>query len=666
MKRSKSFIGFSIAVMLLITLFAGCASISSFFKGSGKKYDAALVEWEEDKYGDSIYHMILLLQDDPNYAKAKEFVKENFQTAIDKTKGLITAKEAEKADPIEKSYDLYELYQDLYLMVKYAKKITPLTGPKDAWVWEPDLSIDYVDDFEGSRKAAVEIRIEKAKELFAAGEAKEAREMVINTMRIFLYEDKWDTEAETALRKVTATQIAEMAKKAALDMLASDEKEVLEEGLKTLDMALDYSPDDEEVASIRGQIEDKLVESIIAETKELESKGDLESLKSARRTYQSAAKKYSGSKKLQQALQNVNLSIAEEYYNRGYELEQKGDEASIKEALDLYDDGLDYVEGYKKLEDAKSRAQSAIAEIYYQKALALEGGVGKDIQKGKEVIALYETAQKWVDNYKDSADRIDQINQAISVSIYVLAQEGELFRQFEKELHNELHRKLGSGFFIYPATSGDRGFSPAMVNNKGYMDPAKSKGLNYMVLITGEPAPVEEEVEEERKKHKIEFQIEDDGTIQELPDGGLVTLNIGRGAFKGTDKEYLKSMNLRGYGTANFTSIEKVKTIYRYYNLDYQVVNVETGSTVYTGSWRHKFKWSQERILDSALAETDIEDFNTNTLRDWYIKEINELPTRYTKSAPPEAKWQEYFAKNADFVNNKAGDIAGAIKEDRF
>lgn len=662
MKKSTLLLYTLAAGVILISLLSGCASITSFFKGSGKKYDAALAQWEEGKFGDSMYDMILLLQDDPNYGKAKEFVKANFQTAMDKTKELITAKESQESDPIEKSYELYKLYQDLYLMVKYAREIVPLTGPKDAWVWEPDLSKDYVEEFEGSRKSAVEIRMVKVKELFDADNAEEARALVNDTMRIFLYEDKWDTEAETALRQETAVNIASMAKEAAEKVLASDDTEILKDGLKTLDMALKYHPDDQDVAAIRGQIEDKLVEAIIAEGKALEAAGDLESLKGALKTYKNAQRSYSGSSKLQKAIDDVNVSIGEAYYKLGYEMEQKGDEASLKEALELYEAGQGYVEGlatFNKLEGAKQRSREAIAEIYYQKALALEKGVGKDIQKGKEVIALFETAREWVEQYKDSEERIAAINQAISVSIYVLAQQGDIFRTFENNLYRSVSGKLGEGFFVHSATGGSSGFAPGMINDDAYMGMARSKGINYMVLLTGSAGSAEERTSEARKEVKIDYQMKRDGTIEKLPDGGLVALNIGKDAYKGSDEDYLKSMDLRGYGTAALTLVEETREIFREFYLDYRVMNVETASTVYTGNWKQTFTWSKETILSAV-------EGGNQALTEWYKKENNKAPTSYTKNPPSEAQWNNFFSENADFVNNKAGAIAEAIKSDRF
>ena len=132
--RSKAVFRSLIPLILLITLFTGCSTIGSFFKGSGKSYDSAIVEWEDGNYSDSMYHMIRLVQNDPEYAKAKDFIQIRFQLANDKTLELIKTKEAGESDPLEQSQEVYDLYQGLTRMVTYARQIVPMVGPKEAWV----------------------------------------------------------------------------------------------------------------------------------------------------------------------------------------------------------------------------------------------------------------------------------------------------------------------------------------------------------------------------------------------------------------------------------------------------------------------------------------------------------------------------------------------------
>jgi tetratricopeptide (TPR) repeat protein len=658
--RSKSVFRSLITLIVLTTLFTGCSSIGSFFKGSGKSYDSAVVEWEKGSYVDSMYHMIRVVQNDPEYAKAKDFIKIQFQIANDKTLELIKMKEADKSDPLVKSQEVFNLYQGLNRMVTYAKKIVPLVGPKETWVWDPDLSEDYVEGLEASRKVGVELRISEIQTLFASEKSEEARVMIKNVMGDYLDAGANDSEAEITLRDVTAKQIANLVKNATKKMLSSDQTEVLQEGLKLLDLALIYSPNDEEVAVIRTQIEDKLVSAIIAEGKELEEKGDIKSLESAREKYELAYKKYPGCESLNQAINAVKVTIGNMYYANGYELEQIGDEESLKKARNLYESVLKY----KKLdEDARfyeafDRATVALAEISYQRALELEPAIGNDIQKGQTVISAYQDAQEWVENYKDTEQRIAAVKEAITVNVYVLAQQGELFRSSEIELANALKKKFNYFYYFTPATDENRGFSPSMVEDDSWISPAKSKGLTYMVILTGKAGSVQYNVKEEQENLKINYKINLDGTIEELSSGSFSVLNAGKALYKGTDAAYLKSMSIKGYGTANITVSKKTKASYRDFYTEYKVVNVDDGATVYESNLTTKFNMPSQTITSSVTSDN-------SQLRTWYLKTHNTTIKTSFVNDPTEESWVALYKKNADFVTNKATAIAKAISEER-
>ncbi len=653
---SKSRVSFRGLIPLLIffLLLSSCASITSFFKGSGKKYKEAVQEWEAGEYGDSMYSMLLLLENDPNYKKAKVFVKENFQTAIEKTHERIEeAKNLE--DQMEKTDTIYKMYQDLYLVVEKAKEIVPVEGPKEEWVWDPDFPNDYLAEYEGARKAAVQVRLAKAEELFNTEKPAEARELIYKSMSAYLQENEWDNEAEIALRKETANKITELAKNAVRNIINSTDKEQLREGLETLDMALKYNSEDKEVASIREKIENQLINVLLAEGKEIESGGTLDSFKEARKKYRSALSDFPESKKLSQALANVNVRIANAYYEKGYALEQNGDEASLKEAIALYDEGLEYDKGSKKLESGKNRAKASIAELYYQEALTKEKSVGQDIKKGKEVIALYETTQEWVEGYKDTEARIAAVKESISATIYVVAQSGDIFQAMEKKLDAGVHRKLGSNFTVR-SSADSKQLSPAHVDKGSYLQPAIQLGADYIVVLTGKIGPVNKDIEEDRRSKSIDYQITDDGTIEELPDGGLSTLRFGEGSYD-SKEEYLDSIGLQDYGRAKVTVAENTRTINRVVYLNYKVVNVNNGSTVYTGEFRQTFNHSKETILASVSG-------NNRKITNWYKNKLN-TSTSYSKSAPSEAKWMNWIKEESDFVNSKAGAISKAIKSDR-
>jgi len=497
--------------------------------------------------------------------------------------------------------------------------------------------------------------------LFTSEKNEEAREMIKNVMSDYLDEKSSDAEAKITLRNVTSKQIADMAKNATKNMLSSDQTDVLKEGLNLLKLALKYSPEDEEIAVIRTQIEDKLISTIIVEGKELEAKGDVRSLEIARDNYERAYKEYSESESLKQAITDVKITIGNVYYDYCYELEQVGDEESLKEALGIYESVLKYKEldQDERFEEAHERATVALAEVFYQRAFALEPEVGKSVQKGQEVISTYEDAQEWVENYKDTEQRIAAVKEAITVNVYVLAQPGDLFRTSEIELTSALNKEFNYFYYFTPATDGNLGFSPSMVENGTWMSEAKSKGLTYMVTLEGNAGSVQEDITEEQENLEINYKIALNGGIEEMSKSSLAIFNTGLSLYDGTEEEYLKRMDVKEYGTANITITEQTKKTYRDFCTGYKVFDVDTESVIYTKNLSARCALPSQTITSSVTSD------NTQ-LRTWYLyKHHITVSTSFTNDQSEDA-WDALYKKNTSYMTDKAATtIADAISKAR-
>jgi uncharacterized protein (DUF2267 family) len=664
--KIKSLCKATIALLVLTTMFSGCAAIGSMFKGSAKKYDSGMEDWNNENYTESISQMITIIMDDDGYKPAKEFVNMNFQVAIDKSLDKINFIKLQGSNPIQDSLEVFNLYKNLNSIVRKAKRIVPLEGPKGAWIWNPDLSNDFVSELDEARQTAVDLRLNEITELFNNQKFEDALNMVNDTKKIFIDTIEIKTDASTKTKDEFLNQVPILMKETVSKMLVSSNQEVLKQCRDILDVATEYSEkDDAEIASLQKKIENRLCELIINEGKIIEEKGDLESLLAAKEIYYKGYKEYPDNEIILKAHNDVCSKISNIYYNEGYALEKKGDIESLEEALVQYVKGSKYASENEKyrFEEASIRTNTAIADVYYQQGLLLEPEVGIDIEKGAKVIELYQKAQEWVENYKDTETRIANIQKAITVKIFVLANINDsLNTNIEKAMATSLKNILGEGYNINSATLEDYGFTSSMANSTKWESAAKTNNANYIVFLNGKVGKIYDEIETDQYSESIHYRIDKKGDISKITAAEYILIETRKEQVEDNSdffdrSAFLESLDLIDYGKETVTSTDTTRKLYIPITIDYKVVNAETGRTIYTGTKTTQHLYSKEKINSQVSAKSSI-------ISSWYRDNYVNIRTEFSPD-PTTEQIYEFCNKKAKIISNY-DEISESILEDRF
>ncbi len=479
----------ALCALSVLSLLSGCASIKSIFKGSAKKMSAVEATWAEEKYAKAISDAIKIIKDDPDFTKSKEFVRDNYQIAADKTMEQIKA--ADTLSPMEKTQKQFDLYVSLSNMYVSVKNNTPITGPKAAWTFQPANIPDVKADLEKARDAAVVAHLAESSNLFKANKAEDARKLIKSTMSHYLNEGANDSDAEKATRAKAVAEIVKQALAFGNQAMRAATLADLEEGFKTLDLVDNYAKDNADVAKLKASLEAKVADAYLAEGKKLEAAGDLDSLKAALKTYQDGLKKVSGNAALKSAVATVGDKIAAVYLIQGDEKAKAGDDESLKAAIALYKEGSKTASTAMALTlaAAATKAQDAGAERYYRQARDAEKAMGKDPVKGKEVIDLYKKAQEWVENYRDTKDRIAFVESVTTVTIFVATpMGGNTNLGIEKDLAAAIKKGTGTGYSV--VTPADKGLARGddfVANSKAMTPLYQSINPRYQVAFMVSP-----------------------------------------------------------------------------------------------------------------------------------------------------------------------------------
>ncbi len=569
--------------VLLITLAAmlgSCASISSFFKGSGRKYKHAAEQWENGLYARSLSNMVYVYENDDNYTKAKVFVRDHYAEGVEKTLAQIAeAKTIE--DPMKRTEEVYELYKWLGYLNREIKKNVPIVVEEE-WEWEPEEIIDYTPQQMEARKEALDVRMTEAERLFGEKKSKEARSMIKKTMDEYLTITDSSSDTKKEHYAAAAKRIASMVDRYAASVQNSGDLDVLKDARKTLELGLDYSPENQALTARKDTVENRMADLYVAEGREIAQEGGLEKLKEARSHYKKSLRVLPENPKLTQALGQVNRSIADAYYEEGYALEQKGDDESMKAAISKYKAGLEYAEGYEKLLNAIERTKNTVAEKYYQKALAMEPDVGEDPVKAKEVVAVYEQAQSWVEDYKDTDARIAKVMAQVQVNIYVVANSGSYYDVLQNSLEKALDRKVSDPYMIYGPEDTSGLLTAAQVDSNNFINPAKTLGAKFVVVIKADLENPSIEYQDKEDSEKFYWAVNTANQFQKLDKAEYKMLKYTEDT-QGR-KFALEGNDLKDYGDGTKTVYTQTREVSQKVSLNVAVYNIQTERRVFNQS----------------------------------------------------------------------------------
>lgn len=328
-------------ISLLILAFAGAACSGWLRSPSRDLYKQAQDQWDKGSYTHALYLGSKAVVSDPAQWRPKRFLNDHFDQGIKQTKQYLeqTQNPTEVA-VADQRHQTYTYLVDLYANIEQMK--LPLKH-KDKFSWETEI-VDYTDELEAARKEAVEVHFESGERLLSD----KIRESV--------------------------GKAANLYSKAIKEYATSEEKETL----KTRAFTHLKTHGDEFGAS------QNLKEAI-----------------SAHEAY-ALALHFKASEEVKTAADKVRLHVSDLYVTQGKKLEAKADLNNLINASDYYKAALNWNEENEAAQKLAEQVKPKVAEIYYQKGLAIQKSKDRDLIQAK---THFKNATEWVPDYKDAFKR---------------------------------------------------------------------------------------------------------------------------------------------------------------------------------------------------------------------------------------------------------------------
>jgi len=436
----KSLIALLIAALLFTS---SCASITSFFKGSGKKMDKAETYWANKEYALSLWKTAKVLEADPKFERAKLFLKDNYETGVEKA--ISQAKNAESMeDAVERFKIQYNRYNRLIMLQNVLKGLDlPIKDKKETWTWGPPEYNDYSAQLETARKGAVNALLERTETVLHEKETLTAVNDYVNDQIFGKYLKGIDSE--TALAKKANQRLSVIYTDFAAKYTKSTDMKKIETALEAVTEAIEFDSSNKKATQTKTALEAQVANVFLAQGKELEAEGTIKSLKGAAGKYKEGLKIAPDSTELNTALEKVRNKITNSYVQKATELQQKGDRDNLIAAVKVYEEGLSWSKN-ETLQNGMQEAKNYVAESYYQEALKREAKPDKKIDEVKAIAAIYEKALEWVPNYKDAEIRISnmmkaaQLTMAVSTAGMDAGLEERLAKDFIDEMESDISR----------------------------------------------------------------------------------------------------------------------------------------------------------------------------------------------------------------------------------
>lgn len=337
----------NLAVLIAITLLTSCGAHNKLSSPSRTYYQDARSLYRDNMEIEAIYLATQGVLADRAYTNSKEFLYENFDNTMQKIHAELKQYENTKdtAQAVRRLH-IYSTLVDIYSNI--AKIDMPLKHHKNKWQWETKF-IDYSSHKEEAKEYAYTVFYNFAVQKLHASTT---REEVTNANSIFATGHNRYTESGTEKRQ---------------ESLKNFQNELFAYGDKFKDA-------------------DTWEKVIPAAQAFFHAKSLLNDTARADEEYVYTSKR-------------VSKLLTED----GKAHTSKGDIPSLLRAEQLYGWAVGWDKDNTEAARLQEEIKPTIAEAYYQEAVAAERQPNVNLAEVKQ---MYENAQKWVPNYKDTEARI--------------------------------------------------------------------------------------------------------------------------------------------------------------------------------------------------------------------------------------------------------------------
>lgn len=351
-----------ILAALLITGLVGCASTArTDFVTARDALDAG-------RPLDALIAATDALIEDPEFGRAKEFLRDNADTEIAAIESYLASTEGTQTpEDLDQRFDTFNklvvFYDNLEAIGLPISKDEKLWGLIKGWEWSTPM-VDYGPRVEPARAAAREGFLAAGYSAINAGELDTAHALMEKAVTKFAGPDS-DEQAQDRL------DIAAAFGEHADQYLGSHDADQLLHAIHAYEIGLAYNDQDESLVSGLAQAKIEVSDAFVALGLELEEAGTLESLTQAAGYFDRALEYNEANTEASVARDRVVVSIAEIHYQNGLELaEAYQDEESVDAALGAFATATEWVPEYRDCDVQVARLGVAKEIIVFSRSAA--------------------------------------------------------------------------------------------------------------------------------------------------------------------------------------------------------------------------------------------------------------------------------------------------------
>ncbi len=379
------------ALTLALTL-SGCSTLGRASMNSAE--DA----WKAGNPSSALMYASQAILEDPKYSAPKVFLRENAEQALSQIQSYLDSSLKSTApEDLERRFDTFN---DLVKFYGNLKKVglpiaegKKLFGLIKSWEWTTEMK-DYTPQIEVSRMAARDGFYAAATASLGKGDLDKAYEYGNKMVTKFALKDSEEQKGDKAK---LSTDFASWAKK----FHGSTDPEALLKAIKAYELALRFNSADASATEGLAKMKTELSEVYLALGLKSERANTVDSLKEAIEFFNKALKYNAQNTKATEGIPRAKHQISVLYCDAGERQARTGKIDDMIAAHKSYVEALKWDGSFQRALDLKSGIENRIAEAYY--AEGIRQSANKKSQAAIDAaIAAFDSAMKWVPNYKDA------------------------------------------------------------------------------------------------------------------------------------------------------------------------------------------------------------------------------------------------------------------------
>jgi tetratricopeptide (TPR) repeat protein len=378
--------------MLLISLLVGCSTLGQ------TNLSLARQALQEDRPSAALVAATEALKENPKYSGAKNFIRDNTDSALAQVLGYLSDTEKSTApETLENRFIVYselkKFYDNLRMIGLPIADGQKLFGLIKSWEWTTPLQ-DYSPQMEFARNAARAGFYDAGLAAIDKAEIKTAIPLMDKVVGIFALPGSVEQKADKA-------RIAEDFAAWAATMHSSRNVEKLLAGIEAYEASGRYNSSVQKTTNGLAAMKVELSEVYLDLGLKKEKENTIDALKESIELFKKAVAYNRDNTKAVDSIPRARNAIAVLFTNQGEGLERTGKLPEMVKAHELYTEALKWDEAFQRALGLKAGVVIKIADANYLEGIRLSTD-RKNAANLEKSLAAFSEALVWVPGYKDA------------------------------------------------------------------------------------------------------------------------------------------------------------------------------------------------------------------------------------------------------------------------